>query len=131
MGEQKSNHVTPPPYILNRFQGEANGHKQVVFEAADAEKFQQPELGEKHPTPHIHGLEEYQKIYKQSIQNPSEYWGTVARELVTWHKDFKTVKSGSFTHGDMAWFADGELSPCYNLVDRHAIKNPDSVPPVQ
>jgi hypothetical protein len=27
----------------------------------------------------------------------------------------------------MAWFADGRLSPCYNMVDRHAIKNPDSV----
>jgi acetyl-CoA synthetase len=83
---------------------------------------------EEHPdTPHIIGLEQYQSVYKESIQNPSGFWGKTARELITWHKDFTTVKSGSFTYGDMAWFADGELSPCYNLVDRHAIKNPDAV----
>jgi acetyl-CoA synthetase len=100
---------------------------QVVFEAAEAEKYQHPELLQHHPTPHVHGLEDYQKLYKHSIQNPNEFWGDLARDLITWHKDFSTVRSGSFTHGDMAWFPDGELSPCYNLVDRHAIKNPDSV----
>jgi acetyl-CoA synthetase len=98
-----------------------------VFEATDAEKFDHPELLDHHPEPHVHGLEEYQSLYKESIQNPNEFWGKTARDLVTWHKDFTTVKTGSFAHGDMSWFADGELSPCYNLVDRHAIKNPDAV----
>lgn len=102
-----------------------NSH--VVFEAADAEKFHHPELTENHPTPHVHGLEEYQEKYKESIQNPTKFWGELARDLITWHKDFSTVRNGTFTHGDMAWFPDGELSPSYNLVDRHAIKNPDSV----
>jgi len=101
------------------------GH--VVFEAADAEKFGHPELLDHHPQPHVHGLDDYQKIYKHSIQNPNEFWGDLAKDLITWDKEFTTVRSGSFTHGDMAWFSDGRLSPCYNLVDRHAIKNPDSV----
>jgi acetyl-CoA synthetase len=98
-----------------------------VFEAADAEKFDYPELLDHHPRPHVQGLEEYQRIYKESIQNPHEFWGKLARELITWHKDFTTVNSGSFEHGDMQWFPDGELSPCYNLLDRHALRNPDSV----
>jgi acetyl-CoA synthetase len=84
-------------------------------------------LREDQNVPHIHGLEQYQELYKESIQDPTKFWGNLARELITWHKEFTTVKNGSFTYGDMSWFADGELSPCYNLVDRHAIKNPDSV----
>ena len=100
---------------------------QVVYEAADAEKFDHPELLDHHPLPHVHGLEEYQRVYKESIQNPEQFWGTFARDLITWHKDFQTVKSGSFIHGDMAWFPDGELSPCYNLLDRHAYRDPDAV----
>jgi len=84
-------------------------------------------LREDQNIPHVHGLEEYQEVYKESIQNPTKFWGNLAREMITWHKDFTTVKHGSFTYGDMAWFPDGELSPCYNLVDRHAMKDPDSV----
>ena len=104
----------------------ANG-QQVVYEAAEAEKFDHPEVLDEHPTPHVHGLEEYQKVYKESIENPTKFWGNLARDLVTWDKDFNFVRSGSFAHGDMTWFADGRLSPCYNLVDRHALKNPDAV----
>lgn len=99
----------------------------MVFEAADAEKFEHPELRQDQNTPHVHGLEQYQEVYKESIQNPTKFWGNLGRDMITWHKDFTHVKSGSFTHGDMAWFLDGELSPCYNLVDRHALKNPDNV----
>jgi acetyl-CoA synthetase len=100
---------------------------QVVVEAADAEKFEHPELRENQNLPHVHGLEQYQKTYKDSLENPDEFWGNMARNTITWHKDFSIVKSGGFEYGDMAWFPDGELSPCFNLVDRHAIKNPDSV----
>jgi acetyl-CoA synthetase len=100
-----------------------------VFEAADAEKFDPPKLQKGQPQPHINGLEEYQKLYKNSIENPTQFWGGLAKDLITWHKDFNTVKSGSFKHGDMAWFPDGELSACYNLVDRHAMKDPDAVCP--
>jgi acetyl-CoA synthetase len=51
----------------------------------------------------------------------------MARENLDWDKDFKTVQSGSFENGDVAWFLEGELNACYNCVDRHAHKNPDNV----
>ncbi|RQM05365.1 hypothetical protein DH86_00001892, partial [Scytalidium sp. 3C] len=70
-------------------------------------------------------LEEYQKLYKESITEPKKFWGRLARELLYWHKDFETVHSGSFKHGDNAWFIEGELNASYNCVDRHAFKNPD------
>jgi acetyl-CoA synthetase len=48
----------------------------------------------------------------------------MARELLTWQKDFHTVHSGSLTGGDNAWFLEGQLNASYNCVDRHAVKNP-------
>ncbi len=51
----------------------------------------------------------------------------MARELLTWSKDFNTVHTGSLLNGDNAWFLEGELNASYNAVDRHAIKNPDKV----
>ncbi len=71
------------------------------------------------------GLEEYETLYKQSIEEPDKFWGTKARELLTWSKDFQTVSSGSLTNGDNAWFLEGELNASYNCVDRHAIASPD------
>lgn len=80
----------------------------------------------KHPSkPHLSGLDEYKKLYKESIDHPDKFWGKMARELITWEKDFHTVHSGSFTNGDNAWFLEGRLNASYNCVDRHAFKNPD------
>ncbi|KAK3293241.1 uncharacterized protein B0H64DRAFT_208847 [Chaetomium fimeti] len=73
------------------------------------------------------GLEEYQQLYKESITEPTKFWGRLARELLTWHKDFQTVSSGSLTNGDVAWFLEGELNASYNCVDRHAFKDPNRV----
>jgi acetyl-CoA synthetase len=71
------------------------------------------------------GMEEYQKLYKESISEPKKFWGKMARELLTWQKDFHTVHTGSLGRGDNAWFLEGQLNASYNCVDRHAIKNPD------
>jgi len=66
-------------------------------------------------------------MYKESIEEPDKFWGKMARELLTWERDFQTVHSGSFENGDNAWFLEGRLNASYNCVDRHAIKNPDKV----
>lgn len=49
----------------------------------------------------------------------------MARELLTWERDFQTVHTGSFLNGDNAWFLEGRLNASYNCCDRHAIKNPE------
>ncbi|KAK7740162.1 acetyl-coenzyme A synthetase 2 [Diaporthe eres] len=72
-------------------------------------------------------LEDYQQLYKQSITEPEKFWGTKARELLTWSKDFQTVRTGSLENGDSAWFLEGELNASYNCIDRHAAKDPDRV----
>jgi acetyl-CoA synthetase len=78
-----------------------------------------------HSKPHLDGLEEYQKLYKESITEPKQFWGRLARELLTWERDFQTVHAGSFEHGDNAWFLEGRLNASYNCVDRHAFKDPN------
>ena len=79
----------------------------------------------KHPSkPHL-TFEEYREKYKESIENPTKFWGNLARELLHWDIPFQTVKSGAFETGDVAWFLEGRLNACYNAVDRHAFKDPN------
>lgn len=70
-------------------------------------------------------MEEYQKLYKESIEEPDKFWGRLGRDLLSWERDFQTVHAGSFANGDNSWFLEGRLNASYNCVDRHAIKNPD------
>ncbi|RIB00061.1 hypothetical protein C2G38_2256893, partial [Gigaspora rosea] len=77
------------------------------------------------PTPHINSIEQYKKLYDESIKSPTEFWGKIARETLFWTTPFQTVLSGGFEYGDIAWFLEGQLNATYNCVDRHAIKNPD------
>lgn len=99
----------------------------VVVEAHEVDTFHPPpKMFEKHPSkPHLDGLDEYKKLYQESITDPEKFWGRVARELLTWERDFKTVHTGSLKNGDNAWFLEGQLNASYNCVDRHAIKNPE------
>lgn len=80
----------------------------------------------KHPKqPHIQSMDQYKQMYKESIEQPDKFWGKLARELLTWERDFSTVRSGTLAGGDTAWFTEGRLNASYNCVDRHAAKNPD------
>ncbi|KAF5137485.1 Acetyl-coenzyme A synthetase [Metarhizium anisopliae] len=85
-----------------------------------------PKVAEAHLVDTFH-IEEYQKLYKESITNPNKFWGERARELLSWYRDFETVSSGTLADGDVKWFPEGQLNASYNLVDRHAFKDPDRV----
>ncbi|KAG0258319.1 acetyl-CoA synthetase [Actinomortierella ambigua] len=83
--------------------------------------------GGKYPQPYISSFEQYQKMHRESIENPEVFFGKMATELLSWSKPFHTVKHGGFDHGDVAWFLEGQLNAAYNAVDRHALANPDKV----
>ena len=70
-------------------------------------------------------MDEYKRLYKESIADPDKFWGKMARDLLTWERDFQTVSTGSFKNGDNAWFLEGRLNASYNCVDRHAFQDPD------
>ncbi|PYH45275.1 acetate--CoA ligase [Aspergillus saccharolyticus JOP 1030-1] len=101
----------------------------VVLEAHDVDTFHVPQaFHEKHPSgTHLKDLDEYKKLYEESIRSPNTFWARMARELLTFERDFQTVHTGSLENGDSAWFVEGRLNASFNCVDRHAIKNPNKV----
>ena len=70
--------------------------------------------------------EQYDQMYAESFANKEQFWSNIAKEQVTWFKDFTKVKNTNY-EGDVSikWFEDGELNVCYNCVDRHAEQRPD------
>ncbi|GME86835.1 unnamed protein product [Ambrosiozyma monospora] len=102
-----------------------NFHK-VVHEANNIKARPTPKaFYEKQPNKSISTLEEYKTMYKQSIEDPENFWGPMAKKFLDWDKDFYKVKTGSLANGDAAWFVGGELNASFNCVDRHAFKNPN------
>lgn len=70
--------------------------------------------------------EQYDQMYAESFANKEQFWSKIAKEQVTWFKDFTKVKNTNY-EGEVSikWFEDGELNVCYNCVDRHAEQRPD------
>ena len=65
------------------------------------------------------------EVQTHSLSDPESFWAEQAKHL-SWHKKpsstlsrtKKSLKSGT-THDHWEWFPDGEISTCYNCVDRH------------
>ena len=68
-------------------------------------------------------LDEYQKMYKESVESPETFWAREA-ERITWSEKWKTVKDTSY-EGDVhiRWFDGGKLNATYNCLDRHLLRN--------
>lgn len=101
-------------------------HK-VVSEANFAKNVPTPEhFYKSQPGPsYVANLEEYKRMYDQSINDPETFFGDMARKFLHWDRPFTAVKYGTLGEGDIAWFLNGELNACYNCVDRHAALTPD------
>lgn len=106
---------------------EARTDTPTQAEAHEVDTYHVPEAFWKKGTgkAHLKDLAQYESMYKESINDPSKFWGKLARELITFERDFETTLAGSLENGDVAWFLEGKLNACYNCVDRHAIKNPN------
>lgn len=69
----------------------------------------------------VKSMDEYQAIYKRSMDDPEGYWAERAEELVTWDKKWDKVLEWDFTTPDIKWFQGGRLNVSYNCLDRHLI----------
>lgn len=61
-------------------------------------------------------LLEYQKLYRDSLNEPEEFWSKQAKKL-DWIQPWHTVKTG--TGGETRWFEGGKLSASVQCLDRH------------
>jgi len=67
---------------------------------------------------YIKSEKEYDKIYKESIQNPEKFWAEKAEQL-HWFKKWKTVFTFDKKKVEFTWFKGGKINVCYNCLDRH------------
>lgn len=63
--------------------------------------------------------EEYQAMYKASIEEPEQFWTKKAEEFISWFQPWETVMEQDFTKGKVGWFVEGKLNASVNCIDRH------------
>jgi acetyl-CoA synthetase len=67
---------------------------------------------------HIRSMEEYERLYRLSLDNPEWFWSEQAK-AITWFHPWSSVLDADYEEVDFAWFSGGRLNACYNCVDRH------------
>ena len=65
----------------------------------------------------IRSLDQYEEMYKRSVEDPEGFWTEAAGEL-EWFTPFTSVVEGEM--GSATWFGGGRLNLSHNCVDRHA-----------
>ncbi len=68
---------------------------------------------------HIKNMEEYERLYKWSIEDPEGFWAEMAEEHITWFKKWEKVLDYDFYKPYIKWFIGGKLNASYNCLDRH------------
>jgi acetyl-CoA synthetase len=63
-------------------------------------------------------MEQYQKAYAQSVQDPETFWANIA-EHFTWQKKWDKVLDWNFEEPKVEWFRGAQLNITENCLDRH------------
>jgi acetyl-CoA synthetase len=65
----------------------------------------------------IKSKEEYDALYKRSMDDPEGFWGELAAQELHWFKPWDKVLQ--WDEPTAQWFAGGQLNISYNCLDRH------------
>ena len=63
---------------------------------------------------HIKSLDDYERLYKESVDNPEKFWGGIAKEL-HWYKPWDKVLEWDCPWAK--WFVGGQMNLSYNCLD--------------
>jgi acetyl-CoA synthetase len=85
-------------------------------------KWYDQHLEEYRKVAYINSLEQYEDMYKRSLEDVDNFWGDAAREYITWYKEFDSVLKYDFEEANIEWFGGGILNVCYNCLDKHVDK---------
>ena len=67
----------------------------------------------------IESIDEYERLYKRSVEDPEGYWAERAEDALVWTKKWDKVLEWSFEPTpSIKWFQGGELNAAYNCLDR-------------
>ncbi len=74
---------------------------------------------------HVKSMDEYQKMYEQSINDPEIFWSGIAEQF-EWKEKWNKVREYTFEGNvDIKWFIGGKTNVCYNAIDRHLASRGD------
>jgi len=65
---------------------------------------------------HVKSADEYERLYRESIEDPEGFWGGIGRELAWFTPPAKTLE---WNCPDAKWFVGGRINLSYNCLDRH------------
>ncbi len=66
----------------------------------------------------IKSLQQYHTEYKKSVDQPEEFWATIA-DTFYWRKKWDKVLEWNFTEPKIEWFKNAKLNITENCIDRH------------
>lgn len=67
---------------------------------------------------HIKSIEEYEKLYKRSVEDPDGFWAEMAEKQLSWYKKWDKVSECNFEKPEIKWFIGGKLNASFNCLDR-------------
>lgn len=73
---------------------------------------------------HLRSMEEYEVMYRESLDHPEAFWGREAQSLTWFHPPY-SVLDADMEEVDFSWFSGGRLNACFNCVDRHVASTPN------
>ncbi len=92
----------------------ANSSPDIDSTLQEQRRFEPPAKFSEHA--HIKDFAEYEAIYRESVEQPEEFWGKIASEL-HWFKKWDKVLDWQAPWAK--WFVGGEMNLSYNCLDRH------------
>jgi acetyl-CoA synthetase len=66
----------------------------------------------------IRSIEEYNEVYKKSVEQPEEFWAGIAENFY-WRKKWDKVLEWNFTEPKIKWFQGAKLNITENCLDRN------------
>lgn len=66
----------------------------------------------------IRSMDQYEMAYRVSVNEPEEFWGSIA-EHFAWRKKWDKVLEWNFKEPKVEWFKGGKLNITENCIDRH------------
>ena len=70
---------------------------------------------------------DYQRLYRQSVDEPDEFWAEQARAFLDWSAPWTEVQHADLNTGQVRWFKDGKLNVSVNCIDRHLDHHGDRI----
>ena len=67
---------------------------------------------------HINSLQQYQEMYRRSVEQPEAFWREQAG-ILDWFHPPRGIMDVDMDEVDFSWYSGGRLNACYNCVDRH------------